>query len=502
MSRVSPPWSARQQRQMAYLAEFTADFHTPGATNVVADALSRPPAPSTGAPTQQVPASQILPHSAAAKAPVAALPTGAQKSPSCPPHTSQVGAVQELSPPEVQPPTPPAAAPPEASLTAVAAAQPLDFSALAAAQLSCPEVASMKASTALSIVSKPLGEHQLLGDVSTGEFRPLLPPQFRAAAFHSLHDIAHPGVRASCRLISSRFCWPHLRKQVAALARACLHCQRSKVHQHVHLQPEQIEIPRRRFAHVHVDLVGPLPRSAGYSYLLTILDRTTRWPKAVPLAAVTAAVTAADCAAGLLHGWVQRFGVPATITSDRGPQFASSLWSALCSLLNISHVQTTAYHPQANGAVERFHRRLKDALRARAAGADWYAHLPWVLLGIRSDWRGDTEFSPSEAVFGAQPVLPGQYLTSPEPPSRSFLRDLQETLNNRRHRRRRTTTTALVRSHCQKSYSSPGSSWFAAMEPSRRSLPCTTVRTWFWKGLYVFSKFRWEPGKTPFQLFA
>jgi hypothetical protein len=53
------------------------------------------------------------------------------------------------------------------------------------------------------------------------------------------------------------------------------------------------------------------------------------------------------------------------------------------------------------------------------------------MLGIRSAWRGDTAFSPSEAVFGAQPVLPGQFLSSPEPPSPSFLRELQETLNSR-----------------------------------------------------------------------
>jgi transposase InsO family protein len=94
-------------------------------------------------------------------------------------------------------------------------------------------------------------------------------------------------------------------------------------------------------------LVLPLPRSAGFSYLLTVQDRTTRWVEAIPLAAVTAA----DCAAGFFQGWVQRFGLPDTITSDRGPQFASSLWSALYSLLNITHVQTTAYHPHANGAV-------------------------------------------------------------------------------------------------------------------------------------------------------
>ncbi len=54
----------------------------------------------------------------------------------------------------------------------------------------------------------------MLGDVSTGEFRPLLPPQFRPAAFLSLHNIAHPGIRATCRLVSSRFCWPQMSKQV------------------------------------------------------------------------------------------------------------------------------------------------------------------------------------------------------------------------------------------------------------------------------------------------
>jgi hypothetical protein len=217
MSRVSPPWSARQQSQMAYLAEFTSNFrHTPGATTVVADALSRPPAPPPQGP-HTAGASQPNPATlhAAAKAPVTALPSGAKNPPSSPPHISQVVAVQELSPPEAQPLTPPAALPSAASLPAVTAAQPLNFAALAAAQLSCPDVASMRASTALSIVSKPMGEHQLLGDVSTGEFRPLLPPQFRATAFHSLHKIAHPGIRASCHLVFSRFCWPHLSKQVA-----------------------------------------------------------------------------------------------------------------------------------------------------------------------------------------------------------------------------------------------------------------------------------------------
>jgi transposase InsO family protein len=61
--------------------------------------------------------------------------------------------------------------------------------------------------------------------------------------------------------------------------------------------------------------------------------------------------------------------LPETITSDRGLQFNSSLWLQLCEMLNISHKQTTAYHPKSNGAVKRLHCRLKDAVRARAAMA-------------------------------------------------------------------------------------------------------------------------------------
>jgi len=45
LSRLSPPWSARQQRQLAYLSEFTSDWHTPGHANFAANALSRPRLP-------------------------------------------------------------------------------------------------------------------------------------------------------------------------------------------------------------------------------------------------------------------------------------------------------------------------------------------------------------------------------------------------------------------------------------------------------------------------
>ncbi len=71
----------------------------------------------------------------------------------------------------------------------------------------------------------------------------------------------------------------------------------------------------------------PLPASKGFTYLFTIIDWTSRWPEAIPIAATTTV----DCANALFQGWVSHFGVPAVITSDRGAQFTSSLWAPLCS---------------------------------------------------------------------------------------------------------------------------------------------------------------------------
>jgi transposase InsO family protein len=65
-----------------------------------------------------------------------------------------------------------------------------------------------------------------------------------------------------------------------------------------------------------------------------------------------------------------------TITFDSGPQFTSYVWFQLCEMLNITHRQTTAYHPEVNGAVESLYRHLKDALRACAAAATWVKELP------------------------------------------------------------------------------------------------------------------------------
>ena len=154
-----------------------------------------------------------------------------------------------------------------------------------------------------------------------------------------------------------------------------------------------------------------------------MIDRSTRWVEVVPLTSTTATA----CTDTLVAGWISRFGVPAAITTNRGVQFTSAVWQVLCKRLGIIHITTTAYHPQANGLVERFHQQLKDSMRARLVASDWLSHLPWVFLGLPATPKEDHNVSATELLYSVPLALPGELLDTAEPPAASFLQNLQKT---------------------------------------------------------------------------
>lgn len=109
---------------------------------------------------------------------------------------------------------------------------------------------------------------------------------------------------------------------------------------------------------------------------------------------------------------IARFGVPIDMSSDRGLQFTSQFWTSMAKLLGIQLHHTTAYHPQSNGLVERFHHHLKSALQTRLNSPSWTQELPWVLLGIRSAPKEDSGCSSVEMVYGAPLTVPGEFISS------------------------------------------------------------------------------------------
>lgn len=316
------------------------------------------------------------------------------------------------------------------SVSTLTSSTRIDFRDLASSQASSAEIAAYRTSiTDLRFEDINMGDYTILCDVSTGAQRPVVPCDWTKKVFDAVHGLDHAGCRPTQKAISQRFVWHGLKRDVRKWCKECLACQSSKVHRHVRTPLTARPPPDRRFASIHLDLVGPLPVSEGQSYLLTIVDRFSRWPEAIPLPNSTAET----CARALIRGWIARFGVPADITTDRGPQFTSSLWTALGRALGIDNRKTTAYHPQSNGMVERMHRQLKASLKARLTTPNWMDELPMVLLGLRSAWKEDVGCSAADLVYGMSLSIPGEFLPEPSrcvEPSSAFIADLRHRMRN------------------------------------------------------------------------
>lgn len=303
----------------------------------------------------------------------------------------------------------------------------IDFDAIARAQSGDDELEELKRNTKLSMkqITLPDVNEPLYCDVSTGHARPYIPEQFRKLVFETVHNLSHAGPKPTIDLIKKRYIWKNMKRNCAQWCKFCLDCQRSKVSRHTKAPIGDFSVPNDRFHHVHLDIVGPLPPSQGYVYILSCMDRFTRWPEAIPLKDQSAQTIAEAFTAG----WIARFGIPARITTDQGRNFESNLFSELAKILGIEKTRSTAYHPIANGLIERFHRQLKDALKCSLKGTEnWITKLPLALLGIRTALKADLGTTPAELVYGTNLRLPGEFFSSFSEPrtTQQVLYDLRQ----------------------------------------------------------------------------
>lgn len=107
---------------------------------------------------------------------------------------------------------------------------------------------------------------------------------------------------------------------------------------------------------------------------------------------------------------VCRFGIPHTIISDNGKQFADEPFKSWCAELNIQQKFTSVAHPQANGQVAVTNRSIVQGLKTRLGKAkgDWVENVPNVLWAYRTTPRTSTGETPYSLVYGTEAVIPAE----------------------------------------------------------------------------------------------
>lgn len=112
------------------------------------------------------------------------------------------------------------------------------------------------------------------------------------------------------------------------------------MHRHTKSPIGTFSNPDARFRHIHLDIVAP-PVCQAYPYLLTIVDRFSRWSTAIPIKD-TSAVTVCK---RVLREWNSIIGTANVVTTDRGSKFQLSLFREFANLFGANHVRTAAYPP-------------------------------------------------------------------------------------------------------------------------------------------------------------
>jgi hypothetical protein len=132
--------------------------------------------------------------------------------------------------------------------------------------------------------------------------------------------------------------------------------------------------------------------------LLSFIDHFTRFCEAIPIAIQDAETIAREFVIRI----ITQFGVPKKFLTDRGANFTSALMKEMCRPFKIQKLQTSSYHPQANGVCERMHKLLVDMLshfvRKDARNLDEY--VPYAIMAYRAMPHCSTKYSPYYLVFG------------------------------------------------------------------------------------------------------
>ncbi|CCE31587.1 uncharacterized protein CPUR_05440 [Claviceps purpurea 20.1] len=208
----------------------------------------------------------------------------------------------------------------------------------------------------------------------------------RTALIQRTHDsyiTGHPGRDATLAILARGYYWPQQYLTVRQFVRNCAVCNRSKVTRQQGrglLRP--LPVPDRFHSEIAIDFMTELPaeNDGDPRFLMVISDRLLH---SVTLEAMTT-MDAEACARVFVNSHWRFHGFPAALTSDRGSNWTGRFWRRLCQLVGVEQRLSTAFHPQTDGATERWNQEVLAVLRAfiSYSQTDWPQLLPCVQLAL------------------------------------------------------------------------------------------------------------------------
>lgn len=241
------------------------------------------------------------------------------------------------------------------------------------------------------------------GDCLARGERAVIPVSLREQVLRLAHE-GHPGIvkmKARCR---DTVWWPGLDKDIERFIRECSSCVRSGKAQQPTTAPLQpLPCPRVPWQRIGIDIFGEVKAAPEHQkFVVVVLDHYSHWPELTCCGTVTSTsiiefLTTLFC----------RYGLPEQLVSDNGPQFKSAQFEDFLRVHGIQHNLTSVYHPQSNGAVERFNRVLKEHLRTGLLDGIPFARvLQQVLATQRSIAHSLTGVSPAKLFLGREMSMP------------------------------------------------------------------------------------------------
>ena len=233
----------------------------------------------------------------------------------------------------------------------------------------------------------------------------VLPKVLQDQAISGLHDDhGHLGFDRVLDLVRARFYWPRMYSYIRHRLQNCLPCIRRKspINQRVATmvsidtcQPMEL---------VCLDYLSLEESKGGYDNILVITDHFTRYAVAIPTRNQTASTTARV----LYDNFLVHYGFPARLHSDQGRNFESAIIQQLCKQIGTKKCRTTPYHPQGNGATERFNSTLLSMLGTLTdeKKADWKSYVSSLVHAYNSTRNDSTRYAPFYLMFGRHPRLP------------------------------------------------------------------------------------------------